>query len=436
MTENDTGYAANDTGYAPPPPGFTPPPPPPAARPGLRRATGDGAVLGGVAAGIARSLRVDPVLVRVAFVVLTIFGGSGLLLYVAGWLFIPEEGRDDSTGERFFRNNNALVITLAVIVAVLIVGPMLAWGWMGDGAGAGGAVLVVLVIVGIVLLLRRDEHAPTGSGGVQPQLAPDAGPPAGGDSPTPPPSATSTPTMVLPAGSVAPPVPPVATPAASGVPPVPPPPKERSVLGRLTVGVALLVAGTLIALDVADVIVVEPVVVLASALAVVALGLLVGTLLGRARGLIALGIVLTFLLIPVGAAPDGLRVEGGAGERLYRPTSQSELLEQYQLGVGELTVDLRRLDVVGTEDVEISVGMGEVIVLLPPDVAIDVDADVGAGTIDLPAGGPEQGGIGVEQSWQRDGDGTGTVNLTISAGLGAVTVIDDRPLAGGKLVTP
>ena len=100
----------NETGYAPPPPGFTAPPPPPPAptRPPLRRTSGDANVLGGVAAGIARSLGIDPILVRVAFVVLTVFGGSGVLLYIVGWLFIPEDGRADSAGERFFRDNNAL----------------------------------------------------------------------------------------------------------------------------------------------------------------------------------------------------------------------------------------------------------------------------------------------------------------------------------------
>lgn len=428
----------NSTGYAPPPPGFTPPPTPPAppaSRPGLRRATGDGAVLGGVAAGIARSLRIDPVLVRVAFVVLTIFGGSGLLLYLAGWLFIPPEGRDDSAGERFFRNNNLLVITLGVVVAVLVIGPMVAWGWAGDGPGVGGAVLLVLVVVGVVLLLRRDERPLSGADTPSPPAAvSDSGPPSGGDSPTP--SQVSAQTAVLPVGATPPAPPSAPAPPAAVEPTRPPqPPRERSVLGRLTVGVALLVAGTLVALDVADVIVVEPVVVLGSALAVVALGLLVGTLVGRARGLIALGIVLVFLLIPVGAAPEGLRVGGGAGERLYQPLSQSELSDRYELGVGELTVDLSKLDIVGTEDVEVSVGMGEVIVLLPPDVGVDVDADVGAGTIDFPTGGPEQGGIGLEQSWQREGDGSGTLNLTMSSGLGAVTVIDETPLAGGRQVT-
>jgi hypothetical protein len=201
------------------------------------------------------------------------------------------------------------------------------------------------------------------------------------------------------------------------------------------VGVALLAAGSLIALDVADLIMVEPVAVLASALAVVALGLLVGTVVGRARGLIALGIVLTLVLIPVGAAPDGLRVGGGAGERLYQPTSQGDVSDRYELGVGKLTVDLTNVVVTGTQDIDLAVGVGEVIVLLPPDVAVDVDADVGAGTIDFPTGGPGQGGIGLEQSWQRDGDGSGTLTLTMSSGIGAVTVIDETPLAGGKQVT-
>lgn len=381
-------------------------------------------MLGGVAAGIARTLRIDPVLVRVAFVVLTVFGGSGVLLYVAGWLFIPEEGRDESTGERFFRNNNGLVIALAVIAAVLVAGPVLAWGWLGDGAGAGGAVLLVLVVVGVIMLLRRDQAPSPAPDDTAVTSAPTIDAPLAAESAAPP-QGPGAPTMVLPAGSPSPPP----------QPPHPALPKERSVLGRLTVGVVLLVVGTLIALDLADVIVVEPVAVLASALAVVALGLLVGTLLGRARGLIALGIALVVLLIPVGAVPDGLRVNRGAGEREYRPTSQTDLADSYELGLGKLTVDLRKLAISGDQNVDISLGMGEVIVLVPLDGAVDVEAQVGAGTIDLPGGGPEQGGMGLEQTWERDGDGTSVLTLDVSNGLGAITVIDDRPLAGGKQVT-
>ena len=50
------------------------------------------AVLGGVAAGFGRYLDVDPVLVRLAFVVLCFANGLGLLLYLASWALIPREG--------------------------------------------------------------------------------------------------------------------------------------------------------------------------------------------------------------------------------------------------------------------------------------------------------------------------------------------------------
>ena len=48
----------------------------------------------GVAGGLGRHLDIDPVILRVAFVVLTFFGGVGLLLYVALWLLLPEDGSD------------------------------------------------------------------------------------------------------------------------------------------------------------------------------------------------------------------------------------------------------------------------------------------------------------------------------------------------------
>ena len=81
-------------------------PPPPAPRPPLRRSQSD-RVLGGVAAGFARWLGIDPVIVRVVLVVLAVFGGSGLLLYLIGWLFIPEEGAPSSQAERFIDQSRA-----------------------------------------------------------------------------------------------------------------------------------------------------------------------------------------------------------------------------------------------------------------------------------------------------------------------------------------
>ncbi len=46
-------------------------------------------MVGGVCGGLGEFLGVDPTLVRLAFVLLTIFGGSGLLLYIIMWLIVP-----------------------------------------------------------------------------------------------------------------------------------------------------------------------------------------------------------------------------------------------------------------------------------------------------------------------------------------------------------
>ena len=61
----------------------------------LRRSYQD-CMLGGVAGGLAEYFNVDTMIVRIGFVVLTIFGGAGIPLYLAGLLLIPEEGSDQS----------------------------------------------------------------------------------------------------------------------------------------------------------------------------------------------------------------------------------------------------------------------------------------------------------------------------------------------------
>jgi phage shock protein C len=61
----------------------------------LRRSYQD-RMLGGVAGGLAQYFGVDTTIVRIAFVVLTVVGGAGIPLYLAGLLLIPEEGSDQS----------------------------------------------------------------------------------------------------------------------------------------------------------------------------------------------------------------------------------------------------------------------------------------------------------------------------------------------------
>jgi phage shock protein PspC (stress-responsive transcriptional regulator) len=58
-----------------------------------------GRMLGGVAVGLADYFDVDPVLVRVGFVVLAFVGGLAVPLYLAGWALIPDEDTDTSIAE-------------------------------------------------------------------------------------------------------------------------------------------------------------------------------------------------------------------------------------------------------------------------------------------------------------------------------------------------
>ena len=56
-------------------------------------------MLAGVAAGLADYFDIDPTLVRIGFVALSLLGGIAVPLYLAGWLLIPEEGSDESVAE-------------------------------------------------------------------------------------------------------------------------------------------------------------------------------------------------------------------------------------------------------------------------------------------------------------------------------------------------
>lgn len=51
----------------------------------------DDVMVSGVAAGLADYLNIDPVLVRLLFVLLTIFGGHGILVYLILWIIMPQE---------------------------------------------------------------------------------------------------------------------------------------------------------------------------------------------------------------------------------------------------------------------------------------------------------------------------------------------------------
>jgi signal transduction histidine kinase/phage shock protein PspC (stress-responsive transcriptional regulator) len=109
-------------------------------------------LLGGVCGGLARATGLDPLVVRVAVVALTLAGGMGALVYVAAWLMLPEDGGEQSlaraaatTGGRDLGEMLAIgSIVLGVILLVREAGIWFsdAFVWPFLLAGVGLAVIL------------------------------------------------------------------------------------------------------------------------------------------------------------------------------------------------------------------------------------------------------------------------------------------------------
>lgn len=415
----------------------------------LRRVR-DGRVLGGVCAGIGRGLGVDPVVIRVALAVLTFFGGVSALLYGAAWLLIPEEGKERSVLEQHLgrRQNgtpdNAVLIGGVVLVAIVL----LSTPWWGLPWQA--PVLLLLAIVGVIVLARRNVVA----GGTDPGAPGVPATPGDPNAPTQPlatwpaaPSATSADEVtgiVAGTGSWrdATPAPasfwnhpdplglaepePDPTQALVEAPPPPPlPARRRSAVFPVTIASTLIAMGGLAAVAEANGWILEPAAYIATALAVVGGGLLVGTWYGRARGLIAIGVLLTIALIPATVAQ---RVDTGdfaTQASGHSPMTAEAVQSRYDIEAGDFTLDLS--DVKFTDATNLStkldVGAGHAIVIVPDDVDVQLKGDVGLGSLEF--FGIEEGGVDLRRTRQDlgiDGAGGGSLVLQVDLGVGAAEV--------------
>src|SRR6478609_6772292 len=91
----------------------------------LRRSRADRKVAG-VAGGLVRHLDIDPLVLRVAFVVLVFFGGAGLFLYGACWLLVPQDGDDHATINLDDRTRSVVLLVVGGIAALALIGD--SWG--------------------------------------------------------------------------------------------------------------------------------------------------------------------------------------------------------------------------------------------------------------------------------------------------------------------
>jgi Cell wall-active antibiotics response 4TMS YvqF len=191
--------------------------------------------------------------------------------------------------------------------------------------------------------------------------------------------------------------------------------RSRSLLGLLLVG-----GGVLWALQAADVIDLA----YATWIGLILIGIGFALALTRGRyGLLVLVGVLVLLAGLPSLVVDGDVLEGGIGDAEEAPESSLEL-DPYRQGIGKLTVDLTEpgLDLDG-RTVEASVGIGDLLVLVPVGTDASVDARVGAGNID--AFGENENGVDVRLTTISGTSGTQEVDLELEVGIGNIRVERD-----------
>ncbi len=384
----------------------------------------EGRAFAGVAAGLGQRFDISPTWFRVAFVLMTVFGGIGLLLYALGWLLIPEEGSDDPVITQWlsgFDTSNTGMVVGVVLVGVAAI--ILASSFH---LISGKFVFAAILLVVGVLLYRgdfdrrsdppdatsRDDASIENSGGSIDD------------------ESTQTASIIAETG-----IPETTVESKMEAPRPVRPPRPKSILGRLTVAATFIAVGGLAVLDVAGVLFPDPVHYAAVTVGVIGAGLLAGTLFGRARWLVVVGLLLTPVLFLASVGPTW-SISGEAGERYIRVDSieDLEIVDfAYEHGAGVLEIDLRDFDAdtielspeAGVErqviDLRAKIGAGEIRIWLPESASAIVHGRVGIGSVDLL--GHQSAGIGVSRTEQTLSSGDDWVfNIDTNAGVGSIVV--------------
>jgi hypothetical protein len=194
-------------------------------------------------------------------------------------------------------------------------------------------------------------------------------------------------------------------------------------VGRLVLGALLILLGIGWLVESLDLVSVPWQAFAPAALVVIGITLLATAWSGPSGGLVAVGVVLSVVVLvsSLFSVPLGGRLHA-VGEHRHRPTSAGVAEDGYALAVGELTVDLRDLSLdVRRISVEAGVGIGQLVVLVPADATIEVRARAGIGNVVV--GDRSSGGLGVELREVLGGDADATsLSLEVSVGIGKVEV--------------
>ncbi len=394
----------------------SPPPTPPLDRRdirNLRRSSSD-RVIAGVCGGLGRYTGVDPVVFRITLAVLAVFGGAGLLLYAIAWLLIPDDAAAQSEAQRLVRGRGTLFTLFAFgigLLGVLALGAVVGRGWPGPFPA-----IILAAAIGALIIYRHGYGEPAPTPQQRPGGAPLGPPPGYTANFSETPRATYTaPIYEEPLGGDEPWV------VAPPPPPAPRPRRPPSFLAPIGASLGLLVAGVVLALGAAGAFDITAQAVFAAALLTVGLVLIAGAWFGRSPGLIAVGALLTVGLVIAAAVNVPLR--GGIGNRGDSPLTLSEVAPSYHLGIGQENLDLSGLRLDGaTRHIDATVGLGNLDVVVPPNVKVVVRARSGTGQLRLLD--QRYTGTQLDRRLTIDavGEQAGELDLDLRVGVGEVEI--------------
>jgi phage shock protein PspC (stress-responsive transcriptional regulator)/predicted membrane protein len=427
--------------------------------------------IAGVCSGLADAVGVDVTVVRVAAVVLGLMTPLVPIGYLIASVVVPERRPDQPRVRAGRVHLGRIPHPLIVVVAIVAVAALVddAW-WLNPFPAA-----VALVGIGVWLIVDGRDDAPDGppgpagttyadgpppagpvdatwhaAGGADDTLdahgpvdapqddapADDADDAAGSDAGGPAADGDGPPVSVEPEGWWTPQSRPwweAGQPAASATTAtvgLAPAPSRTARLVPAVVAVLLMAGGALWLLTALDIVTLSATGVLAGGLVLIGLALVVGAWRGRAYGLVPLGVVLAALLV-AGEALD-VPFDAGIGDRTLTVETAAALRDDHQRFLGDLTVDLTGapLPEGRATEVEASVGVGDLHVIVPRDATVEVRATSRAGDLVASRGdgvspGRTRGAddVGIDESFTIDGPAGGPrLELDLSTGIGDIEV--------------
>lgn len=372
----------------------------------------EGRIVAGVAAALAQRLEIPTWLVRLIFAITTVVGGLGIVAYLAGWLLIRDQRQTEPHAVRMVEglsNAGWAGVALAAVGVIAINNSI-------DLLPGGALFGLVLVVIGALMYMGKTPFA------IVKKSEADSSTSSTTTSPMETPIMTDTPgsTLLAPTGGDAPPI--ASQQPVPSVPKPPKAPKPKSALGRITFAAMLIGVGTLALIErMAAGVDFVPRHYLALLLGITGIGLLVGTWMGRARGLIVVGI----LLVPLLALSPLAELDYSRLTRTTeKPMSLAEVKEVYGVDVGSLVVDLSTVDFKGDSiSVVVTADLGEVIVIVPTDIAVSGEASVDVGEVEV--FGRSAAGLGDIRRRLDQSGSNGNLDLTATVDVGRVIVTND-----------